>query len=218
VNATELLHRIADAWHSEPSEDTTARRVVDAATRQLELFGIQRTTMEDVARRAGVSRVTIYRHFSNKDVLVEAVVLREVRTFLDELGRFLEGIETDEERIVEGFAFTLTQLRQHTLLRRLLEGEPELFLPQLTTGAAPLIAVARGMIVEYAAPRLPGVAREDIALGAEMGVRLMISLVLTPEGVLDLDDPARQRELAQRFLPLALLVPRTAAKARPRKR
>jgi len=203
MNALELLHRVADGWHRAPSDDLTAQRVLDAAARQLELFGIQRTTMEDVARRAGVSRVTVYRHFTNKDELVEAVVLQEVRRFLFDLGAFLEDYETDEDRIVEGFAFTVARLRHHTLLQRLLEGEPELFLPVLTTGSGPLIAFARNLIVGYAAPRMPLVPPEDLALGAEMGIRLTISLLLNPDGVLDLDDPERLRGLARRFLPLA---------------
>jgi AcrR family transcriptional regulator len=218
MNAMELIHRVTAAWHQPPSEDTTAQRVLEAAARQLELFGIQRTTMEDVARRAGVSRVTIYRHFATKDVLVEAVVLQEVRSFLDELRAFVEDQTTDEERIIEGFAFTATRLRDHTLLRRLLEGEPELFLPQLTTGAGPLVALARSLIVDYAARRMPHLPTEDVEVGAEVGVRLMISLILTPESVVDLDDPERLRALARRFLPYALLEPPRPSGRTPRRR
>src|SRR5258708_39573373 len=117
MNALELINRVHGAWHKAPVDDTTAARVLEAAAKQLELFGIQRTTMDDVARRAGVSRVTIYRHFENKDVLVEAVVLDEVRRFLDELGAFLEEFDDDADRAVEGFVFTVTRLRRHTLLR-----------------------------------------------------------------------------------------------------
>lgn len=204
MDATDLLQRLAGAWRADPVDDTTARRVLEAAARQLELFGIQRTTMDDVARRAGVSRVTIYRHYATKDALVEAVVLQEVRTFLDALGAHLERFPDDEDRVVEAFAFTAAGLRAHTLLRRLLDGEPELFLPQLTTGAAPLIAMARELIVDYATRRFPDLPPEDAALGAELGIRLMISLVLTPDGVVDLDDGERLRELARRFLPAAL--------------
>lgn len=213
MDAADLLHRLAGAVGvvggvgapaAPPVDEGRARSILEAAARQLELFGIQRTTMDDVARRAGVSRVTIYRHYATKDALVEAVVLHEVRTFLDRLGTHLEQFDSDEDRMVEGFAFSVTELRGHTLMRRLLEGEPELFLPQLTTGAGPLIAMARTLIVDYAARRFPDLPPDDAALGAEIGIRLMISLVLTPEGVVDLHDGDRLRELARRFLPAAL--------------
>jgi hypothetical protein len=74
------------------------------------------------------------------------------------------------------------------------------------------------MIVQYAVPRVPQVPREDIELAAEVGVRLMISLILTPEGVIDLDDPERLRDLGRRVLPYALLTPpgRPARQARKR--
>jgi AcrR family transcriptional regulator len=54
--------------------DDTAERILAGALAQFEDFGVRRTTMEDVARRVGMSRVTIYRRFSNKDALVEAVL------------------------------------------------------------------------------------------------------------------------------------------------
>ena len=200
MNATELLHRIRDAWHTAPNDDVTARRVLDAAARQLELFGIQRTTMEDVARRAGVSRVTVYRHYANKDDLVEAVVLREVRRFLDQLRTFIEQYDTDEDRVVEGFAFVASTLRSHTLLQRLVEGEPELFLPQLTTGAGPLIAFARTLIVDYSRERIRGLSDAELTVAAEIGIRLTLSLVLTPDSAIDLDDADGLRRMAARYI------------------
>src|SRR4051812_50116320 len=66
--------------------DPTAERIVSGALAQFEESGIRRTTMEDVARRAGVARVTVYRRFANKDRLVEAVVLREARRVFSALG------------------------------------------------------------------------------------------------------------------------------------
>lgn len=216
MDALQLLSRVHGALRTPPPEDTTAQRVLDAAARRLELFGIQRTTMEDVARQAGVSRVTIYRHFATKEALVEAVVLEQVRRFLDDLGHLVDSLPTDAERIVEGVAFTVTTLRRHPLLQRLLQGEPELFLPQLTTGAAPLIAYARGLIVDYARPRLLGIPEEDLAVGAEVGIRLVLSLVLTPEGPVDLDDPERLRELARRYAGPFLLLDAARRKAKPR--
>jgi AcrR family transcriptional regulator len=156
--------------------------------------------MEDVARRAGVSRVTVYRHFPTKDRLVEALVFREVQRFLTDLGALMDSLGNDEERMVEGFVFTVRTLRRHTLLQRLLEAEPELFLPQLTTGAGPLISFARSLIVDYLRERFDGVSEDELAIAAEVGVRLTLSLVLTPETIVDLDDIEGLRRLAHRYI------------------
>ena len=205
MNTLELLARAFASRHDDPvDDDGTAARILDAAQRQVELFGIQRTTMEDIARRSGMSRVTVYRHFPNKEKLVEAVVLREVQRFLTALGEHVDGFATDDERIVEGFVFTVRELRQHSLVRRLLEGEPELFLPQLTTEAGPILAFARESIVDYVKRRgdlVPrGMRDEDLAIAAEIGVRLTLSLVLTPESAIDLTDSDRLRALARRYV------------------
>ena len=52
-----------------PGPDPTTERILVGALQQFEEFGLRRTTMEDVARRVGVSRVTIYRRFAGKDAL-----------------------------------------------------------------------------------------------------------------------------------------------------
>ena len=51
--------------------DETTARILDAACEEIALVGIKRTSMEDVARRAGVSRVTVYRHAGDWSWLVE---------------------------------------------------------------------------------------------------------------------------------------------------
>lgn len=201
MDTIELVARAFRRRHDSAADlDTTATRVVAAATRQLELFGIQRTTMEDVARRAGVSRVTVYRHFPTKDHLVEAVVFREVQRFLADLGALVDSLDSDEERMVEGFVFTVRTLGRHTLLQRLLEAEPELILPQLTTGAGPLIAFARSLVVDYLRERFDGVPERELAVAAEIGIRLTLSYVLTPETVVDIDDIEGLRRLARHYV------------------
>lgn len=193
-----LITKAYEAKSGAPFDDTKAK-LVAAATKQVELFGIQRTTMEDVAKRAGVSRVTVYRHFPGRDELIGAVLLREVERFLADLGEHLEALRTDEERIVEGFVYTVVQLRSHALLRQLVEGEPEVVLPQLTTGAGPLIDYARTLIVAWASGRTD-LTSGEVALLAEVGIRLTLSFVITPSATLELDDEAGLRTIAERAL------------------
>ncbi len=64
--------------------DPSTEAILDAAVVEFERHGLRRVALDDVARRAGVSRTTIYRRFSNKDELVAAVIEREnVALFAD---------------------------------------------------------------------------------------------------------------------------------------
>ena len=67
-----------------PGADPTLAAILDAAVVEFERHGFRRVALDDVARRARVSRTTIYRRFSHKDDLVAAVIEREnVRLFAD---------------------------------------------------------------------------------------------------------------------------------------
>lgn len=193
-----------------PSSETdqTAVTIADAALRQFELFGLSRATIEDVARRARVGRVTVYRHFPGKDTLIQAVALRELRKFLSDLDEAVAPLEDAEARIEEGFVFTLHAAREHRLLQRLIESEPETALPWLTVKGAPIVAAA----TEFMAGNLARDFDDDrggpeLLHTAEIVVRLLLSFVLTPRVNIDLEDDEAAREFARLYLRPMLAAP-----------
>jgi AcrR family transcriptional regulator len=93
--------------------------------------------MEDVAQRAGLSRVTVYRRFASKEALIEAVVVGEVRAFFSALDTAVGRLDSAEERLAESFAFAFAYVGRHVLFNRLLDTEPEVLLTHLTTASAP---------------------------------------------------------------------------------
>ncbi len=197
-----LLTRILAS--GEPPADAAGERILAAALEQVEDFGVRRFTIDDVARRVGVSRVTIYRHFPKKDRLIEAVLLHELHRYLRAIDEAIQPYETLEERLVEGFVFALTFLRNHRLLNRLLRTEPELLVPHLTTKAAPILAAGREFIAGFARDEakrggLP-ISDADINGTSEMLARAVLSFVLTPESVLGLRTPAEIRRFAEHYL------------------
>ncbi|NBH04853.1 TetR/AcrR family transcriptional regulator [Amycolatopsis sp. SID8362] len=184
--------------------DETSERIMGAALTQAEDFGLRRFTVDDVARRVGLSRVTIYRYFPKKDQLLNALILREMKRFLTKVDAVVEAQATPEEKLIEGLSFSLGYLRGHRLLNRLLRTEPELILPQLTVQAGGLFAAARARIAahfhaEIAAGRL-SLPAEDIDGMAELLIRIVVSLVLTPDTVLPVDDDVQRRRLAELYL------------------
>jgi len=184
------------------SKDAIVTRILIAAREQFETLGLHRSTIDDVARRAGLSRITIYRRFPTKNDLVTAVLLREARHAFGQINAAIELFATVEERVVEGFVITLRIARTHPLLTRLLALEPDVLLPHLTLRAGPLLAVYRTFLAEHirrAQDRgaLPAYDPNPIA---ELLVRLCQSFLLTPDGVIDLSTDRKTRAFARRFL------------------
>lgn len=173
-----------------PGEDSTVDRVASAAFEVFAEYGIRRASVDDVARRAGVSKMTVFRRFQNKQGLVGVVVAREIRRGMAELERVWEREQTLEQRVVLGFSFAIDFVRGHPLFDRLLRTEPEVILPLLTVDGAPALALYRELIGQqlHAEVRAGRAAPADIDQAAEVLARLAISLLLTRAGTITLDD------------------------------
>jgi AcrR family transcriptional regulator len=180
--------------------DTVTERILDAALGQFEDFGLRRSTMEDIAKRCGMSRITIYRRFPKKENLIEAVVLRELMVFLSDLEKVGadEGLSA-EEKMVERIAFALQYLGNHLLLRRLLRTEPESILPSLTVNGGVVVDMAREHIAAFIRYDLFGArtpsaeAERHVQMLAELGARIVLSFILTPSSAIPMEtlDDAR---------------------------
>ncbi|MGH2711193.1 MAG: TetR/AcrR family transcriptional regulator [Actinomycetota bacterium] len=171
----------------------TRERIVDAAFRAVERFGLSRFTMDDVARVAGVSRQSVYRYFDSKDALIVALVYREEETFIEGVREAHSRHEKLEDAMREAILFCLRTAREHPLLDRLLESEPDALLPFLTTRGAGVIDRARSVIEGLAAERT-GVDPELVHRTADLAVRAIVSYTLTPS-----EDPPEDvaREVAR---------------------
>jgi AcrR family transcriptional regulator len=207
VTAAAELHWITEILGVEDKSDAIGERILDAALTEFQNHGLRRSTVEDVARRAGVTRITVYRRFPNKNDLTLAVIQRETRRALESVGRAMEAMATAEEQFVEGFVVTLRTAENHPLFRRLLDTEPELVLPTLTLRAAPIHAVARAFLAKYLrhAQRSGAFRKFDADIVAELLVRTTQSLLLTPGGTIDLGTDKKARAFARRYLLAPLL-------------
>lgn len=106
--------------------DDTA--VLDAALRCVLAVGVRRTTLTDVARQAGVSRMTLYRRWPDLDALVGDVMTREL---LAVAGNGLASDGLDRHTFVRRVVAIAEELRRHPLICKIVEVDPELLLPYL---------------------------------------------------------------------------------------
>ncbi|MET8149985.1 helix-turn-helix domain-containing protein [Actinoplanes sp. NPDC005259] len=199
-----LLERaFAEAVERADDHDDVTMRLLDAAYEQFCRMGIRRSTMEDVARRAGVSRITAYRRFATKDALVEQVVRREFRRYFD---RFLIDIQqagTVADRVVLGFVSSLQAIRRNPLIGGLMSAEPDVLIPSMVSdGGRTLATVQRFVAGQLRREQQAGniSSRVDVEVVAELMTRLSCSFLVTPGGVVDIDDTAQLRAVARRYL------------------
>lgn len=177
--------------------------VLDAA---YELFcrqGVQRTTMDDVARRAGLSRITVYRRVTSKEALVEQVVLREFRRYFDRFLLDIARAETLADRVAVGFVSAMRAIRTHPLIGAHLLADPQLLVPSiLGEGGRTMAAVSRFVAGQLRREQAAGNVADavDVDLVAELMVRLSGSLLLSSSELVDVDDDARLDEIARNYL------------------
>ena len=173
--------------------------ILDAAQRVFEDYGARRANVEDVAKAAGVSRSTLYRAYATKDVLLQAVLVRQLDEFLAELDRAAADLPP-REAVVECFAHGIALARAIPLVARLVETEPEII-----TGVG---ASFQSSVVLGSAERVAGTLRragatmpEDQLLAvAELMLRLSYTYLLNPGGTLDATDDDAVRTYARRHL------------------
>jgi AcrR family transcriptional regulator len=102
--------------------------ILDAAVIEFERHGFRRVALDDVARRAGVSRTTIYRRFANRDELVAAVIERENISLFADIADEVKRAGPQTNYYVEAFTLSILKFRRHRVLHRMMTDEPALVL------------------------------------------------------------------------------------------
>jgi AcrR family transcriptional regulator len=111
-----------------PADDPATTAILDAAVVEFEQHGFRRVALDDVARRARVSRTTIYRRFAGRDELVAAVIDRENAELFADIADELKSLGPQSNYYVEAFTLSIMRFRQHRVLTRMLADEPGLSL------------------------------------------------------------------------------------------
>ena len=176
--------------------DPLGEQILDAALKLFVEFGLRHNTMEAVAKRAGVGRATVYRRFGDRDGLMQAVIMRECQIHLTLLEERTADIENGLDGLLEAFVLAANLAHRHPLLERLLAAEPDTILPFLTTRLAPLMQLSRTYLAARIAQACDhgDISTPNPETTAEMILRLLQSLILSPDGAIN---PASDESLRQ---------------------
>ncbi|MEY2472824.1 MAG: hypothetical protein QOK28_2153 [Actinomycetota bacterium] len=167
----------------------STERLLQATFACVARYGIAKTTVEDVAREAGVSRATVYRQFpGGKDQLIGDTIRWETARFFAELALAIEHAPDFETTLEEAIVFARGALKQHAVFQKVLETEPDLLLPRMSVDDS----LVRAMVAQFVKTHLEPEA-DRLADGltvdqvADHVSRLLLSF-FNAEGSWDLTD------------------------------
>jgi AcrR family transcriptional regulator len=171
-----------------------------AATRDNVLaVGVRRTTLTDVARRAGVSRMTLYRLVPDVTTLVLEVMTRDFGALLGAAEAEAVRRRSGRARVVAATVEVVRRLPEEPLFRRVIDLDPELLLPYLTerVGATQQLAVEhiRRMLAEGVADG--SVRRTDLDVLAVTLVTVAVPFVISAKLLDEVGRDAALNELGR---------------------
>lgn len=192
-----------DAHPALEQQESLEARILDAALVRFEKVGVKKTTIEDIARQAGVDRVTVYRRIGSRDDVVQAVTTREVAAVLAEMAETSARHDTIEGLISGVFVVIMTRWRTHPVVSRMLTLEPDRLMAKLTTegeetsnmGIAAMVAMLDDAVRRGLLPASP-----DLATRAELLCRVIHSFLVAPYGTIALQAEAELVRFARTYL------------------
>jgi AcrR family transcriptional regulator len=147
--------------------EARAQRILDAASTLILRYGYHKTTIDDIAREAGVGKGTLYLHWKTREVLFAALILREKVAMAEDIKQRLAG---------DPAGATLRGLLKHAalalmhspLLKAVLLRDTEVFgkFVQREQSSALSAEVLVGFTAYLEALRQQGLVRTDLSLQA----------------------------------------------------
>lgn len=170
--------------------------VLDAVRDCVLAVGVRRTTLTDVARRAGVSRMTLYRRWPDVRSLVGDLMTREWIAVATGAMPARRPDMTARQLLTQGLVDAVRDFVTHPLFRKILDVDPELLLPYVLD--------RRGASQEALLELLAGVLREGHTDGsvrrapverqARSVLLIVQSFTLSLRTMTDEDDPELSAE------------------------
>lgn len=183
-----------------PGSDDVDTQILDAAATHLVEVGVTHFEVDAVVDLSGIGRSTIYRRFDDRNTLLTLGVAHLTRRLFGLLAGMTEGIGGTGERVVAGFAGGLRLARMAGLFDAVRD-EP-VFLRLVTVDSEPLITAGAEQLVSASLARDPDTDVEVARAGAEILVRLAISLMVAPSPLIDLDSDDLEESLRKLLAPL----------------
>jgi AcrR family transcriptional regulator len=181
--------------------EQTQSRILDAALDCYTYKGIAQTTLDEVARAAGVGRTTLYRYVKNRDDLLRQVVLREARQQQEEVEVVTRYHDNLGDSLVDAIVHVMRGRRTRPMNALLFGATNEAVIDRINLSPVHFYAISRQILApQFERARARGQIREGVTLelATQWVTRLILSLITYPEEFLE--DEKALRSFLEMFL------------------
>lgn len=156
--------------------DDTKRKLLKGAITCVTRWGIEKTSLNDIAREAGCARQTVYNYYKNRDAVIIAAMVEAAAEFSDKLIEHIETFDTPGDKAVEAIMYTLHQVPNEPYLQLITDPKltplfnSEMFYSELCLGTITKTA-------SYCVKDIPELVEQSEEIG-EVMTRFFLSLIL----------------------------------------
>jgi AcrR family transcriptional regulator len=201
--------------HSDTNGDARSE-IMQAGERCIQRYGIRKTTMDDIAREAGMSRPSVYRYFTDRQDLLLALLSARTRALTERARRFIAQQPSVEEGLVEGLLYLASHGHRDEFVRLMISMDDSEFGRRVVSTDA--FATLAGEFwdpfldaAERQGELRSGLDRHDVHVWLAEVALVLIGLVeREPQS-----DPAKFRDLLRSFVVPAFVA--TAQEGKPAK-
>lgn len=155
--------------------DERRQSILNAAHEVFSRFGYKKSSIDDIAKKAGVAKGSIYSVAKSKAELYYEVLLRAMRDWNAAIARELDPAAPADEQLMQSALRAILIVDDHPLVKGFLIAEPEVVLPHIESRMEDLQAVGRGYIIEILRTGVrQGIFREELDLDIAAGLLLEI--------------------------------------------
>ncbi len=176
----------------------TEQRIIDATLTCLDRWGVDKTSLNDIAHEAGVTRPTVYRYFPGKEDIVQAALLQVGFRFGQKLFNHISQFDTPAERVIEAIMFTFKQLPKEPYLGLAVKNEMASYINERALASQESLEIRHALFAEilnHDSRYMP-----DIEEIVEVTTRFTLSLLIV-DGGKKRNDKEMRAFLTRRLLP-----------------
>lgn len=197
----EVVFRDRRGLDSGSNHRTQEDAILVAAEAELTLLGVRQSSVDEMARKAGVSRSTLYRRFHDKQNLVVAVVNKIADDAATELQVAVSNCDSPGQTVVEAFCAAVHVLNTRTILRRVFRGS-EAVLPH------ELVRFLERKIIDLLGSQFAALLKEsgstkpdeELLIISELLMKIGVSYLEGDSRFVSFDDPVAVRDFANKYL------------------